>query len=120
MIVVKSSDVKAVENPEKDPMIAKGPISLQKLIEGKTTGGFSVSLVKFSPGAKLNYHTHPAEQILYVLEGKGVLATKSEKHVVIPGTVIVIPPGEVHMHGATEDSSFTHVAMYQGESKVVT
>jgi quercetin dioxygenase-like cupin family protein len=119
MIVVKSSDVRAIQSPEKDPMVAKGPVSLQRLIDGNTTGGFSVSLVKFNPGTKLSYHTHPAEQILYVVEGKGILATKEKEYVVTPGTVIVISPGEVHMHGATEDSSFTHVAIYQGESKVV-
>jgi quercetin dioxygenase-like cupin family protein len=119
MIVVNSRDVEAVTSPDGDPMVAKGHIQMQRLIDAKTTGGFGVSLVTFPPGARLSFHTHPAEQILYVIEGKGILATREKEHVVTPGMVVFIPAGEVHWHGATEDSSFTHVAMYKGESTVV-
>ena len=118
MIVVNSSDVETIVSPEGDPMIAKGPIYRQPVIEEKTSGGFSVSMVKFNPGARLNFHTHPYEQILYVTEGKGILATKDKEYVVIPGMVIYIPPGENHTHGATEDSSFTHLAIYKGQAEV--
>ena len=119
MIVVNSNDVEAIVNQEGDPMTARGPVYMRRLINAKTTGGFGVSLVTFGPGARLNFHTHPVEQILYVTEGKGILATKEEEKIVTPGMVVVIPPDEVHWHGATEDSSFTHLALYKGEPTVI-
>jgi len=118
MIVINSSDVEAVANKEGDPMVAKGPVYMRRLIDPNMAGGSSVLLVTFGRGARLNFHTHTAEQFLYITEGKGIIATEKEEQVVTPGTLVIIPPGEVHWHGATEDSSFTHFAMCRGETKV--
>lgn len=109
MIVVKSDSIEAVET--KDEIVGQGPVYRKALIDAKDTGGLGVLLVTFSPGARLNFHTHPFEQILYVTEGKGILATQQEEQIVTPGTVVFIPPDEVHWHGATEDSSFSHIAV---------
>ncbi len=109
MIVVNSSDVEAVKT--QDEIVGKGPVYRKALIDAKDTGGFSVISVTFDPGAKLNFHTHTFEQILYVTEGKGIIATKETEQIVTPGEAIFIPPGEVHWHGATEDSSFSHIAI---------
>jgi quercetin dioxygenase-like cupin family protein len=68
-------------------------------------------LVTFSPGARLNFHTHDYEQMLYVTEGKGIVADREREYTVTPGAVIYIAPGEVHWHGATADSSFSHIAI---------
>jgi quercetin dioxygenase-like cupin family protein len=109
MIVVNSSDVQAV--PTEDEIVGRGPVQRKELISAKDTGGFSVLLVSFGAGAKLNFHTHTYEQILYVTEGKGIVATKKEEKTVTPGSVVYIAPGEIHWHGATQDSSFSHIAI---------
>lgn len=109
MIVINSYDVKAEETS--DEIVGQGPVYRKSLIDAKDTGGFGILLVTFSPGARLNFHTHTYEQILYVTEGKGIVATPQEERIVTPGAVIFIPPGEVHWHGATEDSSFSHIAI---------
>lgn len=70
-----------------------------------------IGMIKFAPGARNKFHTHNVEQILFVTEGKGIVATKDKEYVVTPGMVIHIPPGEVHWHGAAKDSSFTHLAI---------
>lgn len=116
MIVAKCDEVKAVES--KDEIVDKGPVHRKILIDDKVSKGFGVVWVSFAPGARLNYHTHPFEQILYVTEGKGIVATKTEQQIVTPGTVIFIPPGEVHWHGATENTPFTHIALYRGQTKL--
>jgi quercetin dioxygenase-like cupin family protein len=118
MIIVNSNDVETTPSPAGDPIVAKGPVSMKRLIDANTSGGFGVLFVTFSPGAKLNFHTHPAEQILYITDGKGIIATKDKEYTVTPGTVVFIPAGEVHWHGATKNSSFSHLALYKGESKV--
>jgi quercetin dioxygenase-like cupin family protein len=109
MIVVNSDNVAAVET--KDEIVRKGPVHRKALIDPKDTGGFGVLLVAFGPGARLNFHTHTYEQILYVTEGRGIVATKSKEYTVTPGTTVYIPPGEVHWHGADEDAPFAHIAI---------
>ena len=116
MIVAKCDEVEAVES--KDEIVGKGPVQRKILIDEKLSKGFGVLLVSFAPGARLKYHTHPFEQILYVTEGKGIVATKTEEQIVTPGTVVFIPPGEVHWHGATENTPFTHIALYRGKTKL--
>jgi quercetin dioxygenase-like cupin family protein len=109
MIVNNTKDISAVET--KDEIVKQGPVMRKELVSAKDTGGFSVLLVTFGPGARLNFHVHTYEQILYVTEGKGIVATKNEEKTVTPGTVVYIAPGEVHWHGATNDSSFAHICM---------
>jgi quercetin dioxygenase-like cupin family protein len=109
MIVNHVKDVNEVET--KDEIVKQGPVTRKELVSAKDTGGFSVLLVTFGKGARLNFHAHTYEQILYVTEGKGIVATKQEEKTVTPGTVVYITPGEVHWHGATEDSSFAHICM---------
>lgn len=116
MIVVNSNYVKEVET--KDEIVKQGPVLRKELISSKDTGGFSVLLVTFKKGARLNFHVHTYEQILYVTEGKGIVATKNEERTVTPGTVVYIEPGEVHWHGATKDSSFAHICMQKPGMKL--
>jgi len=116
MIIVKSSDIKAIESTGE--LIAKGIVYRQLLIDEKMAGGLQAAVVTFNPGARLNFHTHALEQVLYVTYGAGIVATEKEEHIVTPGTVILIPPGEVHWHGATEDTPFSHVAIFRGDAKV--
>ena len=59
---------------------------------------FRIGIVTFPPGTRNLIHIHDNEQILYVLQGKGIVATDNE------GDVIIIPAGEKHWHGATEDA----------------
>ena len=116
MIVAKCDEVKAEES--KDEIVGKGPVHRKVVIDDQASHGFGVVWVSFAPGAKLNFHTHLFEQILYVTEGKGIVATKTEEHIVTPGTVVFIAPGEDHWHGATADTPFTHIALYRGQTNL--
>ena len=86
---------------------------------GKVCGQFAVNakqgaekvhlgLVRFAPGARNKFHTHKNEQIMIVTEGRGIVATKEKEYICTPGTIIYLPAGEVHWHGATQDSTFAH------------
>ena len=117
MLIVDTNSVKLPES-KNDVMVDKGPVFRSLLVDGKTTGGYSIAVVSYSPGSKLNWHRHDSEQILYVTEGKGILATQKEEHIVTRGMIVVVPAGEVHYHGATGNTSFTHIAFYTGKSEV--
>ena len=108
MKVVRIADVAARD--DSDNKIFNGKVSIQHVI-GERTDDFRVIVVHFNPGAVNVFHTHTFDQILYVTDGEGIVATEKEETVVTPGTVIHIPAGENHWHGATKDSAFSHIAI---------
>jgi len=72
------------------------------------TGG----LVTFEPGARSNWHTHPAGQVLIVTSGTGWVQDEGgEKRLMRPGDVIWAPPGVKHWHGATATNGVSHIAI---------
>ena len=115
MKVVRIGDV---EDQEATSQIFRGQVSRQDLI-GENEDEMRVSVINFSPGAVNVFHTHTFDQVLYVTEGTGVVATEKEEVTVTPGTIIFIPAGEKHWHGATEDTAFSHIAiMPPGETNL--
>ncbi len=90
MKVVRISDIEAQESTSK---IFRGRVSMQPII-GENKDELRVAVVNFSPGAVNVFHTHTFNQILYVTEGKGIVATENEEIAVTPGTIIFIPTGE--------------------------
>lgn len=98
--------------------IFTGEVEISALI-GPDSGSkeFRAAIVTFPPGVKNKFHVHDHEQILFVTEGKGVVATENEEKEVSPGDLILIPAGENHWHGAKEGSAFSHLYVTSGETK---
>ncbi len=113
MKVVKISDIRAEEST--NPIFTGGKVSTQNLI-GESEDKLRSALVNFSPGAHCVFHTHTSDQVLYVTEGTGIVATENEEVTVTPGTIIFFPAGEKHWHGATKDSAFSHIYIIPGPS----
>jgi quercetin dioxygenase-like cupin family protein len=100
------------ENEVKGPLFVGGKVYTQPMLDEKYgSEGIQVVNVKFSPGARNKFHTHSSEQLLFVIEGEGIVATRNEEHIVKPGTLIYFSPGEEHWHGATENSTFSHLSI---------
>jgi quercetin dioxygenase-like cupin family protein len=76
-----------------------------------------IAIVTFPPGSRTKMHVHNHEQILYVLSGKGIVANEQEEHIATPGTVFLIPAKEKHWHGATQDSSFSHLYILHSQTE---
>ena len=75
---------------------------------------FSVSLAQatFAPGAKLDWHIHPAGQYLLITEGTGYYQEKDKPiQIVRKGDVIKCLPGVEHWHGAAPNSSFAYIGV---------
>ena len=74
------------------------------------------SNVTFEPGCRNNWHIHHAEkgggQMLICVGGRGYYQEWGQPAVeMTPGTVVNIPAGVKHWHGAAPDSWFAHLAL---------
>ncbi len=73
------------------------------------------SNVTFEPGCRNNWHIHHATkgggQMLVGVAGRGWYQEEGKAaQEILPGTVIHIPAGVKHWHGAAKDSWFAHLA----------
>jgi quercetin dioxygenase-like cupin family protein len=74
----------------------------------------SASSVRFTPGARTAWHTHPHGQTIYVLEGVGHAQRRGGPvEVIRPGDRVFFEPGEEHWHGAAATRFMTHIAIVQ-------
>ncbi|GGB25519.1 cupin domain-containing carboxymuconolactone decarboxylase family protein [Puia dinghuensis] len=72
----------------------------------------TVGCVSFEPGARTNWHSHPGGQILIVIEGTGYYQEEGKpRRIIRKGDVITCSPNVVHWHGASADTSMTHIAI---------
>ena len=76
-----------------------------------------VANVTFEPCCRNNWHVHHgAVQVLICVSGKGWYQEWNKPAVALtPGTVIAIPEGVKHWHGAAADSWMQHLAIHTQE-----
>lgn len=106
MQLIKPGEI--AQEPYVTPLFT-GPVTMQSIVDGRLSKNFSIRQVNFGRGVRNKFHSHSIEQVLIVTEGKGIVATESEELVVRPGDTVFIPAGEKHWHGATEESTFSHL-----------
>lgn len=89
-----------------------GAAYLQMLINADSLNDISIGNVTFEPGARTNWHIHPAGQIILVTEGVGYYQERGQpKKVLHKGDRIKCPPNVPHWHGASKDSAFVQLAI---------
>lgn len=89
-----------------------GEVEVQPLKPSSKDSLLSMSEVRFKPGARSAWHSHPHGQTLYVTKGLGVIQKRGEPiQIIRPGDVIWTRPDEEHWHGASSKSSMTHLAI---------
>jgi len=109
MKVLKPDEIPA--EPANSPLFTGGPVTRQPLLTAEMNNNFNLGVVNFSAGARNKMHTHSSDQVLFVTAGKGIIATKTHQEIITVGDVVHIPAEEQHWHGATRDSSFSHIAL---------
>lgn len=81
-----------------------------------TAEGVIVANVTFEPGCRNNWHIHHASsgggQILLCTAGNGWYQEEGQEAVDLKaGSVVVIPAGVKHWHGAKSNSWFSHLSI---------
>jgi quercetin dioxygenase-like cupin family protein len=80
------------------------------LVANDTTYNTLVGNVYFEPGARSNWHIHPAGQILIITDGVGFHQIKGKpKQILRKGDVVTCPPNVEHWHGASPDTSLQQI-----------
>lgn len=91
------------------------------MLAGENATDCTVGDVTFEPGARNNWHSHPAGQLLVITAGRGYYQEKGRPAQLLrAGDTVSIAPGVVHWHGATAESIFTHLAINPNVSQGVT
>ncbi len=95
-----------------------GTVWVKPLVDNDTIYNLTSGSVTFEPGARTNWHAHPAGQILLVTEGTGFHQIKGQpKEVIRKGDVVKCPPNVPHWHGASPGSSMTHIHIVPNTEK---
>ncbi|WP_460471650.1 DUF4440 domain-containing protein [Emticicia fontis] len=87
-----------------------GTVWLKELSEADNNFNYSLAFATFAPSAKLDWHSHPAGQVLLITEGTGYYQEKGKPiQIVHKGDVIKCLPGVEHWHGASPGSTFSYI-----------
>jgi len=74
------------------------------LVDADSTLTTAVGNVYFEPGARSNWHSHPAGQILIITDGVGYHQIKGQPiEIIKKGSVVKCPPNVRHWHEASAD-----------------
>ncbi len=99
-----------------NPDYFTGSVWFDPVISASEPARLNALIVRFDPGARTAWHTHPLGQVLYVLSGVGLVGRRGKSTEVIrPGDTVWFEPGEEHWHGASPDTAMTHMAMQDSD-----
>ena len=88
--------------------IAGGKAVARLVNEGKAYMG----LLEGKPGLRVPEHTHPGSiELLYVLEGGGIMTIDGKRSVVRPGMAIQVPAGTKHSFETPADAKMNFKAV---------
>jgi quercetin dioxygenase-like cupin family protein len=92
-----------------------GDVYVTPIYRGEDPSRMVVSLVRFTPGARTDWHSHALGQTLHVTDGIGLVVTRNGTVIRMrAGDTVHTPPGEEHWHGATAENFMCHLAMLEG------
>jgi len=92
--------VEVVNRNEVETFITKDSSEIREILAPKNSSIMNQSLAEamLAPGMGTDEHFHPkAEEIYYILDGRGRMQIEGEVRDVEPGDGIAIPPGKRHM-----------------------
>src|SRR6476646_1477518 len=89
-----------------------GDVWMNPVFGGDGTSQLTCGLVRFTPGARTNWHRHANGQLLVCTDGAGLVGTRDGGTVTLrAGESVWTPAGEKHFHGGTADTMMCHYAI---------
>ena len=85
------------------------------LVAFQPTEGMTTSRIRYEPGARTNWHTHTAPQMLWNEDGRGLWQERGEPIKEMQKDAPVVTRANVtHWHGATPNSHSVQLTVYGG------
>ena len=95
-----------------------GDVYVDPVAQGQGPSPVSLGCVHFTPCAHTAWHRHSLGQTLYVTEGEGFVQARGGPLLrIVPGDIVVTPPGDWHWHGATPQRFMVHFAFTEGDTE---
>lgn len=92
-----------------------GDVYVSPIKKSESASHVIVSLVRFIPGARTNWHSHAHGQTLHVTEGVGYVVNRDGQVIRMrAGDTVWTPPGDEHWHGGTNTTCMSHIVLLQG------
>src|SRR5437870_11271178 len=106
---------KGSQRPTKGPTeYFTGNVRIDPLFQAPHPARAVGGSVTFERGARTAWHSHPLGQTLIVTAGRGwIQQWGGQVEEIRQGDVVSIPPGVKHWHGATANTSVTHIAIQE-------
>jgi quercetin dioxygenase-like cupin family protein len=93
-----------------------GDVYLTPIYNGTGSSKMTAALVRFTPGARTNWHSHAVGQTLHVTVGVGLVGARDGSVLRIhAGETVICPPDEQHWHGAAADTFMSHLALLEAK-----
>lgn len=91
-----------------------GDVTIRAMFGREEPSRVGGAIVTFQPGARTNWHSHPAGQTLIVTDGVGWTQVEDEEVLEFAtGDILLCPADRPHWHGATPDGAMTHIAIQE-------
>lgn len=111
MSITRKTDLKTTAGPAE---FFTGEVTITGQFQREAPARHGGAIVRFQPGARTNWHTHPAGQTLIVTEGVGwTQIDGGPKLTFREGDVLWCPAEHRHWHGATPHGPMTHIAIQE-------
>jgi quercetin dioxygenase-like cupin family protein len=95
--------------------IFTGEAKIQRLVNKEIDSkDLDIAYVFFPPAVRNTWHAHDHDQCLWILGGKGIVASEKEEFKAEPGMAFFIQAGEKHWHGSVDENHFSHISIIGG------
>ena len=95
-----------------------GSVYIDTIAAPNSASRLSAAAVRFMPGARTAWHTHPFGQTISITEGVGLCQREGGPiETLRPGDRVFFEPGENHWHGAAPRRFMTHIAIQQADEQ---
>ncbi len=113
MKVMRLKDQETMQGPKEN---FTGEVTVQGYFQHEAPSTVSGARVTFAPGARTAWHRHPCGQTLIVTDGIGWTQIEGEDKIEFhTGDIMLCPKDKKHWHGATPNSSMTHIALQESK-----
>lgn len=111
MTITRKQDQQSIEGPAEN---FTGKATITGMFAREAPSRMTGAIVRFEPGARTAWHSHPLGQTLIVTEGTGwTQIAGGGKYEFHEGDILWCPADKKHWHGATPHQGMTHIALQE-------